>query len=192
MSDCGPPRNRRSAQPTRDPNDSISNNNLPFVELVDFCLAPGGTAVLICFFPERHAGDIQRLLTALRCVLSLWVHPAWSGILLRRPIRRTRGASPACRSTRSIAYSLPELVLDVLRPALGAKFACGAARICLQYAACAKNSERLRFFYAVLPRSHARKLRWSLPVCLVLCSVPGPTSPFSFASCQHPAIDVRS
>ena len=41
------------------------------VELVDFCLAPGGTAVLICFFPERHAGDIQRLLTALRCVLSL-------------------------------------------------------------------------------------------------------------------------
>ena len=159
MSDCGPPRNRRSAQPTRDPNDSISNNNLPFVELVDFCLAPGGTAVLICFFPERHAGDIQRLLTALRCVLSLWVHPAWSGILLRRPIRRTRGASPACRSTRSIAYSLPELVLDVLRPAIVAEIACAPHESVCSTRLAQRIPNACAFFTPFPPKGTPKKMR---------------------------------
>ena len=52
------------------------------------------------------------------------MHVSKSRNLVRRRIRGARGASPACRSTLSIAYTLPELVLDVLQPALGAKFAC--------------------------------------------------------------------
>ena len=34
-----------------------------FVELVDWCLAPGGT--LLLGFTERHAGDLERVLAAL-------------------------------------------------------------------------------------------------------------------------------
>ena len=76
-------------------------------------------------------------------------------------IERTRRASSACPSTLSIADELPELVLDVLQAAASdrGEIRVHAARICLRYAACAKNSERWRFFCAVLPRSHARKMR---------------------------------
>ena len=119
--------------------------------------------------------------------MTLLEHLAKRRNLVRRLIRGARRASPACWSTLSSADTLAELILDVLQPALGAKFACGAARICLQYAACAKNSERLRFFYAVSTQRHAEKNALSLagmPITLLsaqshplICIVKVPWSP---------------
>ena len=46
------------------------------------------------------------------------------GVAPQLAIERTRRASSACPSTLSIADELPELVIDVLQPAIVAKFAC--------------------------------------------------------------------